>query len=117
MSMTFMPTAYAESNYGIPGADARARLETLVSRMSPDIEVGEIETLDNGMQRVVVRQAAIFEGVFVVWDVTEDLTGIATVQTGIGNLQNAESTAVTILESVEFTTTVEALLADLQGGE
>ena len=115
LSMEFVPTDYATA-YGVEGETTQERLELLAARISEDVEVGDVEILDNGIYRVSVRQDGVFDGWFAVWDITEDLTGIATLQTAPDNLDVVDAIGIDILLSVQFNTSVEALLAQQSGG-
>jgi hypothetical protein len=123
VSILFVPTEYA-SLLGVSGTNLEERIAGLAALLTPGADaenpspmtVGEIEILDGDvpMGRVTYQNGTVSDGMVAVWEVAEDLLGVATVTAYPGELGASEESILTILRSVEFHSTIDEILAGLE---
>jgi len=115
------PTELA-SEIGFEGSNNVERATFLASLIAPTSEeslvtVGEVELLQHAGQPILARvtygYADLYEGMIIVWDISDDAFGVAVVMTPPGETVLAEDTIYAILESVEFNSPVVNVLTSL----
>lgn len=118
LSLIVVPTNNAERLYSIVGDNPTERLEHLLTspNLDPELEFGEIETTDEGFTRTRTQKGEDAEIALIVWDIADDLFGVAIITSAPGHFDEAEAIANDILLSVTFNTTVEELEA-IQSGD
>jgi len=114
VTISFVPTAHAESGYGIVGTNAAERLESLARRLASDIDRTALITLDNGIVRLRLRKGvddtSEFVGMLAVWDVAPDVMGVAMLMTAQGNFQAAYDLTEPVMLSAQFTAPIQDVI-------
>ena len=114
ISILFFPSDVTNVILGVEDDTAEARLARLAETIDSDIDVGSLQSLDNGLNRVRFRKGNDYMGILTVWDVADDLTGVALMMTSTDNLDQADELTQAMLLSVVFNTTVDELIADIE---
>lgn len=117
LSLILVPTKNAERLYSIVGDNPTERLENLLTSpdLDPDLEFGAIETTEDGFPRTRTQKGEDAEITLIVWDIADDLFGVAVMISAPGHFEEAEAITNDILLSVEFSTTVDELEATQSG--
>ena len=121
LTIVFIPSADAP-DMGIEGETNQERAAFLASLIAPTSEeslvtVGEVELIEHEGQpmlaRVVYGYGDVYEGMTIVWDIADDAIGVAILMAPPGETAPVEETIYAILGSVEFHSTIEAVLSGL----
>jgi hypothetical protein len=118
LTVFYIPTAGAVEQ-GVQGPNSEERAAYLAALLTPEdpaslVSIGEVELIAHEGQPTLARftysYGDVFEGMNVVWDISENVIGIAIVMTAPGETTNVEETIYAILESVTLNWPVEAVL-------
>jgi hypothetical protein len=121
LSVFFIPVAGAVEQ-GVQGSNSEERAAYLAALLTSEdaaslVSIGEVERIAHEGQPTLARftysYGDVFEGMNVVWDISEDTIGIAVVMTSPGESTLFEETVYAILESVTLNWPVEAVLSPI----
>lgn len=121
LTILFVPTESAvELNLG--GANTVERASYLAALLTPDSDdslakIGEVELIRHEGQpllgRVPYSYGEVYQGMTVVWDVSDDAIGVAVLMLPPGTYLQTERTVYAILESIQFNAPVKEVISSL----
>lgn len=121
--LTFIPSDYADL-FGFDGDSLDEKLAGIVEGfvlLQTDVDgvehlsVSDVEIIEAtddtpAMAFVTYSLLDTADGMFILWDISDDLLGSAIVATATGELADSEAVIMTIVQSIEFSGSVDALL-------
>lgn len=110
LSIRFIATDTLDG-WGIEGGTPEERLTSFSEKFKIGATLGIIKTTDDNISQLPISLDNTFEGMVMIWDISDDLSGFAILLTAIGNLENVTATVNDILLSTEFNSTIEDIIA------